>query len=287
MALDDKFLRDVARKGVLSSLTDPAEIVYRQQVLRDCIDRESIVREIYAIAVAAIEGERKVFRSYFFRSPDAILHGAIEVLELFMGLLRKLRALADGQAERFRSDGFAAFFAMLKRELDDEYLHRADAHLQQLQFRQGVLISARLGKGSKGADYILRMPWKKKSSWRDWIPLLDPSSAYTVVIAERDDNGFRALTELKGRGINLAANAVAQATDHMLSFFALLRAELGFYLGCLNLRTRLADKGEPVCLPVPVAPGRPALSASGLYDPGLSLSLEERVVGNDVHADGR
>ena len=33
----------------------------------------------------------------------------------------------------------------------------------------------------------------------------------------------------------------------------MLRAELGFYLGCLNLRDRLTAKGEPVCFPVPAS----------------------------------
>ena len=34
----------------------------------------------------------------------------------------------------------------------------------------------------------------------------------------------------------------------------MLHAELGFYLGCLNLRERLTAKGEPVCFPVPAGP---------------------------------
>jgi len=31
-------------------------------------------------------------------------------------------------------------------------------------------------------------------------------------------------------------NALAQSTDHILSFFAILRTELAFYVGCLNLQ---------------------------------------------------
>ena len=39
----------------------------------------------------------------------------------------------------------------------------------------------------------------------------------------------------------------------------MLRAELGFYLGCLNLRDRLMAKGEPVCFPVPADQGQQRL----------------------------
>jgi DNA mismatch repair ATPase MutS len=83
------------------------------------------------------------------------------------------------------------------------------------------------------------------------------------------------------------ANALAGSTDHILSFFNLLRAELAFYLGCLNLHERLSQKGEPTCFPMPVAPGERRLSFNGLYDVCLALSLKQRVVGNDVNADNK
>ena len=83
------------------------------------------------------------------------------------------------------------------------------------------------------------------------------------------------------------ASALAQASDHILAFFTMLRAELAFYVGCLNLREALTAAGEPVCVPVPVADEKLALSARGLYDPSLSLRLTGRAVGNDVEADGK
>jgi hypothetical protein len=39
-----------------------------------------------------------------------------------------------------------------------------------------------------------------------------------VVVNERDEAGAQALGELKDRGINQAANALAQSTDHVVSF---------------------------------------------------------------------
>jgi len=46
MALGDRFLFDLAKKAVLSSLSDPEAIVYRQHVLADCLEQSAIVREI-------------------------------------------------------------------------------------------------------------------------------------------------------------------------------------------------------------------------------------------------
>ena len=67
----------------------------------------------------------------------------------------------------------------------------------------------------------------------------------------------------------------------------MLRLELAFYLGCLNLHARLQANGEPTCMPEPVPDGRLALTARGIYDVCLSLHLDHRVVGNDLNADGK
>src|SRR5581483_6638181 len=80
--------------------------------------------------------------------------------------------------------------------------------------------------------------------------------------------------------------ALAQAADHVREFFGMLRAELAFYVGCLNLHEELARRGEPTCMPVPATQAR-RWACRGLYDVGLALTLDQRVVGNDVDADGR
>jgi DNA mismatch repair ATPase MutS len=285
MAAGDGFLFEIAKRAVLSSLLDSEAIRYRQQVLADCLEQQAIVRQIYDLAVETIEGKKKAYGFYFRESPDMLLSGSVKVLEFFLGMLKRLRQIADEHAAKFRSDGFSRFFAMLEEELDDEYLELLEHHLQELKFRRGVLISAELGKGNKGTRYVVRKP--REQSWTERLAFANRSTSFSFMIADRDENGFRALSELRGRGINLAANALAQSTDHILSFFAMLRAELAFYVGCLNLRERLDAKGEPTCFPVPVAPGEPALAAKGLYDVCLTLLLDMRVVGNDVHADGK
>ncbi len=72
---------------------------------------------------------------------------------MFVGALKELRNIADEHADQFQSEGFTIFFAMLKRELDDEYFATVQKHLRQLKFRDGVLISAELGPGNKGTNY--------------------------------------------------------------------------------------------------------------------------------------
>lgn len=282
MAGDDGFLREVARRGILSSLDDPEAIVYRQRVLADCLEQDATVREIYDLAVEAIEGEKRIWRT-MFGSASGLLSRSVEAMELFVGMLARLREIADEHAGDFGSEGFGTFFRTLATELADDYFDVVEDHLSRLRFRHGVVLSAELGAGNKGIHYVLRKPHKDRRNWLEWITPGDGSS-YTLRIPDRDESGFKALGELRDRGLNLAANALAQSVDHIRSFFVLLRCELGFYVGCLNLDARLAGKDEPRCVPVPLPPDTPQLSARGLYDVGLSLRLDERVVGNDVDA---
>ena len=295
MALGDKFLFEVARKAVLSSLNDLDTILYRQHILEDCLKNSSIVKNIYDIAVESIESKKKHYYWFFgSKYPSSILHTSVRMMQILMGFLKKLKNIAEEHADKFESAGFTRFFAMLNQELDDEYLASIQDHLRELRFRNGVLISAELGRGNQGANYVLRKPQDQKqswlerifASWLEWI-LFKKTPAFTLRIANRDEMGARALGELKGRGINLVANALAQSVDHIINFFNLLRTEMAFYVGCLNLHDHLAKKGEPMCFPLPVGPGERRERFKGLYDVCLALSMKQRVVGNEVEADDK
>ena len=285
MAAGDEFLFEVARRAILSSLSDPDAIVYRQQVLADCLEHPETVRQLYQLAIDALENERQVSSLWLLSTPDNTIHRSVRVLKLQVEVLRRLRQTAEQQAGNFSSEGFRRFFAMLSEELSDDYLQTVEHHLNELEFRRGVLESAELAKGNKGRRYIVRR--QREQRWTERLPFGNRSPGYTFTIPARDENGFKALEEIRGKGINHVANAVAQSADHVKSFFSMLRIELAFYLGCLNLRERLDAKGEPACFPVPLAAGQRTLTADGLYDVSLTLHLPDRVVGNDLRADGK
>ncbi len=290
MSAGDAYLRDVAQRVMFAGLQDPDAIRYRQQVLADCIAQPQIVRRMYAVAVSAIERERHIW-GFTFRHPEALLHRSVEVLGIFRDHLRELRGIADAHAGGFHSEGFRALCAMLARELDDAYLASIAEHLQRLRFRKGLLMSARLGKGNKGTQYQIRKPFALRPSLRQrvgtWVHQLTggEASSFVYELDDRDEAGFQALQELRDRGIAPVASALTASTAHILDFFKMLRAELAFHIGCLNLRERLTAKDEPMCFPDPMPMGECLIDARGLYDLSLSLSMEGRAVGNELSAE--
>lgn len=280
MAAGDPLLLEVSKRALLQSLGEPDAITYRQQVLGDCLEHPSVVRELYALAGEALKAEKSVWGGIAREYPRTMVSNGVQKMELFVDFLRRLRKLTDDHAASFTSPGFSQFFGTLAHELDEDYFELVQSQLDALRFKGGMLISAGLGPGNKGRDYVLRRPRAQRLLERVF-----DRSGYSFTIPERDDSGFRALSELEDKGANLVANALAQAVDHVHSFFVMLQVEIGFYVACLNLEQLLGEKGEPTAFPQPEARGQLMLSGESVYDVALALTATDRVVGNDVHAD--
>lgn len=255
----------------LLGLTDPDEITYRQDVLADCLAHPEVMREFYALVLETIERQRKIHRLLFLSSVSAKLHGSLESLHLLVEMLVRMRDLARARSDQFRSEGlWRTMFAVLVRELDDDYIAQVKADLADLEFHRGELMSVQLGTYLSGIEHTLRKPRVVTH------PLLDkllgtglPSRSFRI--ADRDEAGGRILADLKDRGLGKVANSVAQATDNILAFIACLRTEVGFYVGCLNLHDRLAAQSLPTCRPQISGASQGMISARGLYDRGLCL----------------
>jgi hypothetical protein len=284
MAGGDDFLLDTSTRVMLAGLTEPDAIRYRQQVLADCLAEPEIIRSMYAITVAALQDKRRAWGFFSSQFPTSILSGAINQLEVLIVRLRELRQLADEHVAKFRSRGLTALLQTLQLELDDDYFETLNHHLRQLRFRNGELMSARLDRDNSGIDYVLRSGQARRG-WKERLGI-DPRSVYAFTIPPRDEAGSQALQDMASRGINLVANAAAQSADHVSSYFTMLRAELGFYVSCLNLRDALTARDQPVVFPDPSPPGTTEFSCADLRDASLALRAD-RVVGNDVDADGK
>ncbi len=286
MARDDKFLFNIAKTTLLSSLTNQESIHYRQDILKDCLENPAITRELYDIAVQAIESEKKIYFGLLSKYPDTILNRSVKVLSIFVEMLSKLRQKSDEYSGNYRSEGFSTLFAMLKKELSDEYFERIQSHLKFLRLRGGVLISARLGEGNKGIGHTLCKPNSREKNWLKYI-FRKSLPSFTYVLSERDESGARALSEIRDRGLNTSANVLAQSTDHILHFFTALRTELAFYIGCINAHEDLSKWEAPLAFPRPLSHSEHIHSFSGLYDVCLSLHMKEKISGNSLHGDNK
>jgi len=285
MAGGNELIREVCEKAILCSVMDADTIRYRQQVLADGIGNPAAIRAMYDLIVETLERRRKSWYGFFAKTPSSILLNAVGLIHLLTDMLRKLRGIAEAHAPAFRSEGLLSLVRMLMRELSDEYLGSVQTHVAELRFRSGVLQSARLGDGNVSADFVLRKPQRARGWLQRLVRSVRPSFGFKI--APRDDGGARAVGEMKDQALNTVANALAQSADHIIGFFTMLRTELAFYVGCLNLHEQLAAKRQSVCFPDPVEENWRAFACRGLCDAALALTIDGSVVGSDVTADGK
>ncbi|MCA9832399.1 MAG: hypothetical protein KC435_00470 [Thermomicrobiales bacterium] len=287
MAAGDRFFYTTVRQIVLAAPPEPDVIRYRQHILQDCLQLPELFRDIYRVAVEALEVQRQHYFGFMRSNPGAALTGSIHLLAAYVPLLRQIHQIMAKSASEIRSEGLKRFLAATQSELSEDYLNEIMTHVHDLELRRGATMQATIGQVGKPMHYRLLAP--KPAGWRDLVPVALSRDAYSFEIAPRDDAGFQALDNMHNRGVVDVANAVAHAADHIRAFFNALRTECAFYLACLHLHHELATRELPVCFPDMYSSDQLVFSATGLYDVSLALQMDptSRVVGNDIAADSK
>lgn len=275
---------DWLRRVLLTSLTDPGTIVYRQDAVRDGLANRDVVARLHALALEALASEAEVYPG-LGRSASSSLHRSMQLLAAMLDVLRDVRDLADAHAASFRSAAFTQLFTTLRTELDDGFFAAADEQLEQLRFPGGIAVGARVGRGGRGVGYVLREPPPARSWTRRVVGGVAPG---TIEVSSRDRSAVKALTELRERGLERLATSLQRSSQHLHGFFEALAREVGFYVGAVRLHDALVRHGPVVFPEVARSDGNAAvLTARGLEDAGLRLRIGSPVVGNDVEADGK
>lgn len=280
----DKFVRDMGRTALMTGLGTPEQIRYRHEVLLDCQHNRDIVEEMYTIALEILADEKSVYRTLLFARWESTLHASGSLLELFLGHLTRLRAIADAAAGRFSSSGFLAMFDLIREELDDAWLQSTAEHLRRLRFKEGLLLSASLGETNTATDFVVRTPDPTKIGFFRRTPMRRPT--HSLMIPERDMAGHQALSDLRDGALRTSSRAASEAVDHVVDFATVLLQELGFYRAALHLRDALERVGQPVCFPRVHHTGFGIWHASGLYDATLALAIGGQAIASNLQADG-
>ena len=287
IANGDDLVREVCLRCLLADPISIPDVRYRQAILTDFLAHPEQARALYQLASDAAEVKRRIRVGLFNRDhPTWILRSAISILTELTTSLRGLREFSQTYRRIFASTGLQQLLSVIDSDLNDEYLTVLDDHLHRLKFPSGVHLTARLGPGALGTDYVLRRP----ATVQNWLltqwERLTRRDTYVYRLAPQDEAGGRVLGWLKDQGVNLVADAAAQSADHIIDFFAHLRWELAFYIGGINLHERLGDT-QATCMPDPDSPASATLAVSGLVDAALALRSSAAPVPNDLDATGR
>jgi DNA mismatch repair ATPase MutS len=287
MAAGDDFIFGIVQKVVLTDLCNTTDTVqYRQDIIKDCFSNMPVIKALYKLCISIVEKRKGSWLGIFTSRPSSILWDAISMMRLSVDMLKQLRKIADEHAGDFKSEGFTVLFDMIKHELPDNYFSEIENHLEELRFKDGILVSAQLGEGNKALHYVLHKAETRKKRW--WKKIFKSNlDNYYFDIHPRDDSGVRMLTQLKDQAINIVANVLAQSNDHIISFFNQLQTELAFYIGCMNLQEQLSYINEPFCFPGFRKTEERIYEASGLYDISLALNMQQKIIDNNLYTGAK
>lgn len=286
MACDDPFILETVRSVILSGLSDVTDIQYRQLILKDCLAYPNEVKALYNLSCEAVLNEKNKHMGIFRDAPRYVLEGSVKALELFVPMLASLAQMAQAPAPVWHSEGFTRFFQMIREELSESYLTDMEQYLKRLKFPGGILVSTGLGKRLRSEHYTLHDLPDKKRSLKELL-FGKREETYGFTIADRDESGYRILSELNDESVKDIANTVSQSCDHVRSFFMALKRELSFYIGCINLQEQLSDIGASFSFPEAYPKGTEVFSCRNLYNISLALQLKKNIEGNTISGDGR
>lgn len=282
LALDimrpDPRLEKICPSTLLHPLTDPESIRWWQAVLADAISHPVLVRELFDLAGQALADLRGVWM-WTGRTADSLLSKSLHGLRALLPSLYQLNRVAATRSDVFDSDTLRLLYQRVASELDPGYLDEVKTMLRQLAFPEGVASLGRItDQGLVGALTLLA-PRTGRRSWRE---ALGSPGSYRFTLADRDEAGARALSELRNDAIYQVARVLAEAAEHIIGFFRQLQWEAGFHVGCLQLHERLRAAGVRLCWPEPIGSGDPRLEASGLVSLSLALRTGTAPVANDA-----
>lgn len=283
MAAGDDTIRSVCRTALLEPPARPEDIAYRSAVLADFQARPQLLAQLYRIATGALQRPRSLWLISNGR-PESLLRKSQTLLTHMAEGLDQLRPLVDAELADVSSPGLKGFAATIRDNLPDDYMADLHATLEVLDRRSGVLMLAGIGPDGGVARPDPRVIG---TVGRFFHRLGLEGRTGTWTLPDRDEAGAQAMQALRDRALRTVARAAEQASIHVRSFFSCLRDETAFYLGCLNLRSRLEAAGMPVAIAQVAGAGGDVFGAESLYDPGLVLRTGGGVVGNDVDTGSR
>ncbi|NMO04482.1 DNA mismatch repair protein MutS [Gordonia sp. TBRC 11910] len=281
MADEDAYLHGVVAAQLLAMQTDLAVITYRHAGIDDALMNVDSVRDMYQRATAALDELRHHALAAQGRvGAEHHVRRSLAIVSVLSEHLRSLVAQARSTYGSFTSPAFGGFCSRLAATFDEQYLAELRAHLRELDFEHGILLSARLADGGQSTDYAVRTAVHhsvvQRARRRSAHFRLDPDDVHAGQILDR----------LRTRALHRVAGALADSAAELQRFFQALRYETAFYLGAINLHRALRQTSAPVCYPQPKPVGSQVFTCRNLCDAGLVLSRRDRVVGNDVVADG-
>ena len=299
----DPFITDTMSRVMVSPLATKEEIIYRQKILKDCLDNENMIIDLYKVTAKIVNEWDKIGRNTVGYSGHSNNAGKavtqIHVTALISEGLKKIKRILRGSTVLFSSEGLKNLAKRLNEEFSDEYESRIDRLLRDVAFyvkesedKDGniyvyvpkITLRGKLGPGLKLRNVQLKNVISNTVRYRN------PKSTISKIVEFKksliNDSFSPKMTpiiekqavELEQNTIDYIVTFMGRFIDNFSCFFDQLLFQTAFYRGAVNLSHHMKRIKIDYCFPVVCENDK--LSFSELKE--FVMCMEQRVnaVGN-------
>ncbi len=299
----DSYLQETMRKVMMVPLQKREEVIYRQDLVKDCIANEEFIRELYQISDNVLKQWDKLGRRASEKAGNrnsiSGLVTEIHVFNLFVDGLAQVKNLLGRNSMRLKAKGFRDLYARLQGEYSDEIEENMRAVQKSISFfvnegeeantrknsrRPKIVMQCEVGEGMKLQGLKLEQvdtelckyvdPNSTISKVKNYVSALNPD---TVSIQKQ-----AALQEqtaaLEYQIVKYIMNYCAPFLANFNTFFDQLHLQAAFYYGAVNIKHHMNRYAVEYCFPQVGA--QDCLKYSDLKE--FVMCMEQRVnaVGN-------
>lgn len=309
----DRHLGGMLKQVMMVPLKTKEEIIYRQEILRDCMENMEFMESLYEIAKDMTFRWEALGKQQLdkpgSREKKANLLSRIEILHLFVNTLTGIKALCR-RYDTLRSSGLTAFCRRLEEEFGEEQEERIRGILSDIIFYCDGQQEYSLKGSDSRKESISRMVLDcsvEEGMKLGRIRLEEVSTITRKLRKRRGEMTFREkvmtafaqepmlilknvdlLEDLKQLNEQITAyimDSFRPLMEDLKSFFEELYDQTAFYQACCNLFTRCRHSHIHLCFPE--AGDREQLHFQGLMEFCMAVYRGQKPVGNDCDGDGK
>ncbi len=269
----DAFIYDTMSKVMVAPLVSKDEIVYRQEIIKDCLNNEDFIKQLYTEAGRIISEWDKLGRKSGYTGRQDLAAWAekqIHITELFAGGLTVIKGLLKKYRSSFESEGLKALAQRICIEFDDEYEKNIEKLIKDVSFytkgnedKDGnvytympkIRFKGKLKAGLKLEDIVLLDVDSESIKYRN------PKSTIAKIVEFKNSlapNSFsskltpaieKQVEAFEQNIVNYAMSFTRSFIEKFSNFFEQLLLQTAFYRGAVNLRHHMKRSGIEYCFP--------------------------------------
>lgn len=308
---EDPFLAQAMKKVMCVPLDKKEDVLYRQEILKDCLRHEDFVGKLYVLVSKVLADWEKLGRKKNHtgvRDTKAELITDIQVLRLLVSGMSDVKILLHENLDGLSSRGFLTLYERVNQEFSKDVQESLEKILKDLSFytdtvvrevkrnvftsnKPRIQIDCGVADGFKFGDMKLESIETHVKSYTN------PYGIRAKIQGQLNGMMSNCISLYKNTSLQEdAANLEYQAVSYVMSccggvlssfgyFFDQLRLQIGFYLGAINIKHQMQRYLLDYCFPE--VGERDLLHFEELKEVVMSMAQGGKTVGNTGNLDGK